>query len=447
MENLGSILAKLDTFKANRDSDIPQEVEPDPIASCNTCNDKGWLTPKLPTGHPDFGTIKSCECRQNIKQEEMSDRLLSYSNLGSLARYTFETLNADNAKEDIFREAFINCSNYSERPSGWMMINGPHGSGKTHLSAAIANRCISTGKPAFFIYVPDLMDHLRSSYTNSMDFEYDDLFDQVKNAPILILDGIPGNNTSNWAAEKLNQILNHRSNGRLPTVLTTSENLISLDPFVKSRVLDSNLCNLVSTGSKSSIYDENPNLGAIPKNLSKMNFETFNPKGRRGNSNLEPILESAKKYSQNPDGWLTFYSNNSGVGKTHLAIAIANHRQSIGDEVFFAFVPELMDELRAGFSPDNLINSSLMFDRVKESTLLVLDDIGNEQDTDWSQKTIYHLLVYRHNHRLPTVITTRTDFGSIADRSAQASRIQDPNIGQILSIKAPDYRMGRTRNK
>ena len=114
---------------------------------------------------------------------------------------------------------------------------------------------------------------------------------------------------------------------------------------------------------------------------------------------------------------------------------------------FFAFVPELMDELRSGFSPDNTINSSLMFERVKESELLILDDLGNEQDTDWSQKTIYHLLVYRHNHRLPTVITTRTDFSSIADRSAQASRIQDANIGQILNVKAPDYRMGRTRGR
>ena len=66
------------------------------------------------------------------------------------------------------------------------------------------------------------MDHLRASYTNNLDFEYDDLFDQVKNAPILILDGISGGSITSWASEKLNQILNHRSNGRLPTVLTLS---------------------------------------------------------------------------------------------------------------------------------------------------------------------------------------------------------------------------------
>ena len=450
MENLGSILAKLDTFKANRESDLSQDLEIDSAVICEICNDKGWLSPILPAGHPEFGTIKSCVCRQNVKQEEMTNRLLSYSNLGSLSRYTFETLDlgersANSGNLDIFKSAFISCSDYSERPSGWMLINGPHGSGKTHLSAAIANRCISTGKPAFFIYVPDLMDHLRASYTNNLDFEYDDLFDQVRNAPILILDGITGGNVSNWASEKLNQILNHRSNGRLPTVLTTSEDINSLDPFIKSRINDSNLCNIVATDSRVSIYGEATGVGAIPKELSKMNFDTYNPKGRRGNSNLEPILESAQKYSQTPDGWLTFYSDNSGVGKTHLAIAIANHRKSVGDDVFFAFVPELMDELRSGFSPDNSINSSLMLERVKESELLILDDLGNEQDTDWSQKTIYHLLVYRHNHRLPTVITTRTDFSSIADRSAQASRIQDANIGQILNIKAPDYRMGRTR--
>jgi DNA replication protein DnaC len=227
--------------------------------------------------------------------------------------------------------------------------------------------------------------------------------------------------------------------------LTTTEDINSLDPFIRSRIYDSNLCNIVTTDSRISSYDEISSLGAIPKELSQMNFDTFNPKGRRGNSNLEPVFESAKKYSQTPDGWLTFYSDNSGVGKTHLAVAIGNYRKSVGEDVFFAFVPELMDELRSGFSPDSSLNSSRIFDRVKDSSLLILDDLGNEQDTNWSQKTIYHLLVYRHNHRLPTIITTRTDFTSIAGRSAQASRIQDANIGQILNIQAPDYRMGRTR--
>ena len=168
MENLGSILAKLDTFKANRESDLSQDLEIDSAVICEICNDKGWLSPILPAGHPEFGTIKSCVCRQNVKQEEMTNRLLSYSNLGSLSRYTFETLDVgekspNSGNQDIFKAAFISCSDYSERPSGWMLINGPHGSGKTHLSAAIANRCISTGKPAFFIYVPDLICLLYTS--------------------------------------------------------------------------------------------------------------------------------------------------------------------------------------------------------------------------------------------------------------------------------------------
>lgn len=452
MENLGSILAKLDTFKANRESELGQLLEPDPIISCDICYDKGWLTPKLPPAHPDFGTIISCECRQNLKQDEITDRLLSYSNLGALSRYTFETLTLDSkaeikGKTNTFHEAFKNCSQFSDRPSGWMLIHGPHGTGKTHLSAAIANRCISTGKPAFFIYVPDLMDHLRASYTNNLEFEYDDLFDQVKNAPILILDSIDAGNPSGWSSEKLNQILNHRANGRLPTVLTTSADISSLDPFIKSRINDPSLCAVIATDSKSSTYENFTNVGSIPKGLANMNFDTFNPKGRRGNSNLEPIMESAKKYSHNPEGWLTFYSANSGVGKTHLAVAIAIHRKSVGDDVFFAVASELMNELRAGFSRESLTNSDMMFNRVKESSLLVLDDLGMEDDSDWVRKTIYRLLVYRHNHRLPTVITTREDFASEANESAQASRIQDANIGQILNIKAPDYRIGRTRGR
>ena len=39
-----------------------------------------------------------------------------------------------------------------------MTLAGPHGSGKTHLAAAAANRCIERGQPTFFISVADLLD-------------------------------------------------------------------------------------------------------------------------------------------------------------------------------------------------------------------------------------------------------------------------------------------------
>jgi DNA replication protein DnaC len=88
------------------------------------------------------------------------------------------------------------------------------------------------------------------------------------------------------------------------------------------------------------------------------------------------------------------------------------------------------------------MNSGKIFDEVKRSSMLILDDLGVERDSEWSQERLYQIIVHRQNYRLPTVITTRTDFTIEARRgSATASRIQDSSSGQVLKIDAPDYRL------
>jgi len=457
MENLREILGRLDTANNVNDNRLPPDKleEENDNPDCTICGGKGWLTPIVPTGHPDFGSIKACECRNSMREDEITRRLLAYSNLGYLSRYTFESLgeygrNHDSSNQKLFNVALRKSSEYSENPLGWLTITGPHGSGKTHLAAAIANRCVETGKPAFFIYVPDLIDHLRNSYTdeNANDFVYQDLFHQIRNAPILILDGLSSKSITVWAQEKINQMLNHRANGHMPTVLTLSDDLSSIDNFVKTRIEDINLGILVKTAISLDEETYQQSLGAIPKSLQNMNFDNFRTKKNRdpdqASENLEAALKTARVYANNPDGWLTFYSQNSGTGKTHLAMSIANYRRTRGDDVFFTFVPELMDYLRSTFSPNSNLNSDKVFNEIKGCPLLVLDDLGEERETDWVEDRLYQLIVHRHNHLLPTVITTRTDFEKEAKlNSAIASRIQDPSIGQIVPIQTSDFRIAK----
>ena len=75
-------------------------------------------------------------------------------------------------------------------PEGWLVFLGPSGCGKTHLAAAIANYRLSQGQPALFVVVPDLLDHLRSCYDPQSAMSYDELFEQVKQAPLVILDDL-----------------------------------------------------------------------------------------------------------------------------------------------------------------------------------------------------------------------------------------------------------------
>ena len=64
---------------------------------------------------------------------------------------------------------------------------------------------------------------------------------------------------------------------------------------------------------------------------------------------LEP---AAQAFAENPEGAWLVLEGPPGVGKTHLAVAIAGVRLDKGSQVFFAFVPTLLDHLRATFRPD-----------------------------------------------------------------------------------------------
>ena len=72
MENLRDILKSIDSYKLTEKEYGKQEyssyLEGDDGTRCKICAGKGWLTPNVPTGHPDFGSIKACSCREEMRE-------------------------------------------------------------------------------------------------------------------------------------------------------------------------------------------------------------------------------------------------------------------------------------------------------------------------------------------------------------------------------------------
>jgi DNA replication protein DnaC len=458
MEDLGEILRKLSATNAtNGGGDAPQRERPadDSQAQevCSWCRGRGWVTPQVPVGHPEFGQVVACLCQEVRTAEERADRLRRYSNLGHLSRLTFDTLDPQGRADDaeskrLFSTAFEVAFAFAEAPEGWLTLAGAHGSGKTHLAAAIANKCIEGGSPVFFVSVPDLLDHLRASYAPTSDIAYSDLFQQVKEAPLLVLDGLGAQGATPWAQEKLQQILNHRATGNQPTIITTAAELEDLDPFVASRILDPALCRVLEV--RSAAQDPTQQLGRInPEMLRRMTFESFDARGNRSRTperasqqaSLRAALDASRNYARDPDGWLTLFGD-TGVGKTHLAVAIAVECMGDGQPAFFAFVPDLLDHLRGTFTPESRVTYDRVFDQVRNAPLLVLDDLGQEKSgTDWAREKLYQIIVHRHNARLPTVITSSLDLTE--ETGPITSRVWDTSVGQLIRMDAADYRVKR----
>jgi DNA replication protein DnaC len=152
------------------------------------------------------------------------------------------------------------------------VLIGLYGCGKTHLAAAIANRRMSMyHERSVFMVVPDLLDYLRAAFNPMSTAPLDVRFDEIKRAPLLILDDLGMESATPWAREKLFQLLDYRYAARLPTVFTTSISVTSpgksdqegkgkgktepsiadIHPWLANRMLDTNRCRLVTIGAGS----------------------------------------------------------------------------------------------------------------------------------------------------------------------------------------------------
>lgn len=180
---------------------------------------------------------------ETLDQHELSSlNLHSHQTFGTFRMRSQEKIEPRDLQ--TLEDAFKAARHYAEAPSGWLILTGTFGCGKTHLAAAIANYRASEGFAPLFIVVPDLLDHLRSTFNPSSDTSYDRRFEEVRSARLLVLDDLGTQAATPWVREKLYQLFNHRYNARLPTVITTSEKFDDLDPRLRSRMQDFSLCDV-----------------------------------------------------------------------------------------------------------------------------------------------------------------------------------------------------------
>jgi len=119
-----------------------------------------------------------------------------------------------------------------EKGTNFLFTGAKTGIGKTFHATMLLNHyiyktCTSSkfdfeNPLALFIVYSDLMDDLR--YRRDED-KVQDLLEQLKNVPFLLLDDIGSGTTSSFTVEQTYLILNYRKNNKLSTVFTTNNSL------------------------------------------------------------------------------------------------------------------------------------------------------------------------------------------------------------------------------
>ena len=161
-------------------------------------------------------------------------------------------------------------------------------------------------------------------------------------------------------------------------------------------------------------------------------FDTFDLKHYPETLNNNPcrsimngIYENCKKYSENfsPSSINLLLSGGTGVGKTHISLAIAKTVQQKGFNVVYMSAPDLFTSLeKQRFNqetPEQSIENILSCD------LLVIDDLGAEFTTSFTVSALYNIVNTRILDEKPTIITANFAPSEISQRYSNriASRL------------------------
>jgi len=160
--------------------------------------------------------------------------------------------------------------------------------------------------------------------------------------------------------------------------------------------------------------------------------------------NTQKAYEIALRFHPQKNGLL--FLGACGVGKTHLAAAIAN--REIGETpTLFISCPEFLLELRDGISRKKRDYFSL-FDMARKVRLLILDDVGAEKTSEWVQETLFVLINHRYEHMLPTLFTTNCSLEELEERIGKRSTSRMVEMCRCIQMNGEDWRIRqRQQNK
>jgi|SRR6185503_476953 len=214
-----------------------EEDAPPALPRCCLCGGAGYYKEAVSYGHPHFGKLFPCRC----KLEEQAGRTESHrsallagleAELGpQLVRCTFDNFDLDRPISEIahgcaipeqraqIRRAYVAACEYAEAPRRWLAFFGTPGTGKSHLTAAIAGALARRHIKVIYARVPAQLRFIKDGFDDGTAAARVRALMEV---PVLVLDDLGTEQRTDYNTSMLLELVQHRYDQQLATIFTSN---------------------------------------------------------------------------------------------------------------------------------------------------------------------------------------------------------------------------------
>ena len=166
----------------------------------------------------------------------------------------------------------------------------------------------------------------------------------------------------------------------------------------------------------------------------------------RKREGTEDAIRAAQEISVKQGPRILVLLGDAGTGKTHLAEAIGREWLHAGGTCRYDFVPDLLDELRSTYDDNSSSTVSEKMNWRNTRGLLILDDIGQGNPSEWVQEKLTALVDHRYRNGGFMVVTSNLTYDQMQQSMGfrLASRLWDrSDMVRTVHLLCNDYRLNK----
>jgi DNA replication protein DnaC len=164
-------------------------------------------------------------------------------------------------------------------------------------------------------------------------------------------------------------------------------------------------------------------LAAIPARFRKCTFENYTPQNPKQEAALRFMQSYLAGFKEmlNAGACITLLGD-YGTGKTHLACALLNalivDTRWIPDTsvtLLYKQIPEVLQSIKDTYKVDSRVSETQVLRSLCNATLLVLDEVGEQRESDFERKYLSQIIDARYRELLPTIVISNKKAGEMAN--------------------------------